>query len=1178
MRYTEKLQPRFSPLGMWSFSIGTSIGWGSFIVTCNTYLQKSGILGTIFGLLIGMAVVFVITWNLQYMIRFKPDAGGIYAFEKKVGGKDLGFLAMWFILLTYLAVLWANITSVPLFARFFLGKAFQFGFHYRIFGYEVWMGEALLSMLALVLVGLLCVKGTKALNKVMCFMALLFAAAFALCAVIAIFKHDRSFSYNPLYAEGSGAFSQIVRIAAISPWAFIGFENISHFSEEYAFPVRKVKGILIGSVIVTTLLYLFVSLLSVSAYPPEYSSWLEYIKDMGNLEGIKAVPAFYAANYYLGKSGVTVLMFALFAVILTSLIGNMMALSRLIFAAARSGEAHETFSKLDRSGVPSRAFNLIIASSVLIPFLGRTAIGWIVDVTTLGATLIYALLSYAVFKHAKQIRRKTEKYTGFAGMILMTVFILLLLIPGLLPFHAMETESYILFIFWAVVGLAYFRAIIRKDSIHEFGQRVVVWIILLVMVLFASMMWVSRATENAANNAVQRIFEYHESHPTDDSDEVVRENRVEFLQSQAREISRTNTLYSLVSLWLFVIVVAMMLNNYRDTQKLGKRLTEAEKEAETAKRIAELKDTITSLLDNMPGMTFTKDAKSGIYLACNQAFADYAHKKTPDGVVGLTDAQIFDADTAAHFVDDDRMALSMDQPFIFTEDVFDAAGNPRQFQTTKLKYVDTTGRLCILGMCQDITDIVNIQRENATNKEAYEAARRNAVIYSHIAQSLVQGYSSLFYVNLDTEDFVEYRTHGEHNVLTEARKGSRFFEECKMEASWYVYPDDRAAFVNAMDRKNLLEALDHNNNFIFTYRLMGKNGPTYVSMRVTRMEDDHRFITIGVADIDEQMQQRKEAERMKEEQVAYSRLNALTGDFICVYVVDPKTEQFREFSSTKGYEVFSVAKEGEKFFETTRESATRFNYPDDIQMFLEVFNKENVMNEILHSGLFTLSYRIMMGTKPVHVQLKAAMLVENEGPRLIVGINNIDSQVRQEEEYAKRLAQAQRKANIDALTGARNRHAYLEFEEQMNIQIAERRNEGFAIVILDVNDLKTVNDTEGHKVGDKYLRDACKVITSTFKGGSVFRIGGDEFAVVAQDKTLKNIDDYMAKLGEYNAKALNEDGSVVIAGGMSRFENDACVATVFDRADQNMYEDKSRLKIQGGGERLKPGKGKVEKR
>ena len=128
-----------------------------------------------------------------------------------------------------------------------------------------------------------------------------------------------SFSYSPLYIEGSNAFGQIIRTAAISPWAFIVFENIAHFSEEYTFSVKKIGRILITSVVGATLLYLFVTLLSVSAYPPEYANWLAYIKDMGNLQGIKAVPAFYAAQYYLGDAGVKGLLVALFGVIVTSL-------------------------------------------------------------------------------------------------------------------------------------------------------------------------------------------------------------------------------------------------------------------------------------------------------------------------------------------------------------------------------------------------------------------------------------------------------------------------------------------------------------------------------------------------------------------------------------------------------------------------------------------------------------------------------------------------------------------------------------------------------------------------------------------------------------------------------------------------------------------------------------------
>lgn len=289
------------------------------------------------------------------------------------------------------------------------------------------------------------------------------------------------------------------------------------------------------------------------------------------------------------------------------------------------------------------------------------------------------------------------------------------------------------------------------------------------------MMWVSRATENEANSAVERIYQYHESHENAEKGEQSEEERRAFLQEQAKVISRTNMLYSCVSSGLFLLVIMVLLNNFRETRALGERLTEAEDEISAARKIAELKDTITSLLDNIPGMTFTKDAKTGVYLACNQAFAEYAHKDSPEGVAGFTDDQIFDAETAAHFVQDDQMALSMDEPYIFFEDVPDAAGNQRQFQTTKRKFIDTTGRLCLLGTCQDVTDMVRIQRENATTKEAYERARSTSIIYTHIAQTLARGYQFLYYIGLDTEEYIEYHTENE-GTLTEARRGELIYE------------------------------------------------------------------------------------------------------------------------------------------------------------------------------------------------------------------------------------------------------------------------------------------------------------------------------------------------------------------------------------------------------------------
>ena len=559
------LRKAFSPLGIFAFSIGASIGWGSFIVTCSSFLQKSGSIGTCLGLLIGMAIVFLIGWNLQYMIQRSPNAGGVYTFQKQVGGNDLGFIAFWFVLLAYISILWANITAVPLFFRFFLGRIFQTGFQYTIFDYDVWFGEAFLSIATILVIGILCANSSRATNRIMSIAALTFIGGFAFCALTAMFMHGRPFNYEPYFTSGSSEFSLVVRIAAISPWAFIGFENIAHFSEEYNFPIKKVRGILTCSIIVTTALYILVSFLSISAYPEEYGSWIAYIKDMGNLEGIKAVPAFYAAHHYLGPSGVVILMLSLFSVILTSLIANLLALSRLLYAAGREGDAPATLSHLNAKHIPDRAIYAILVTCVLIPFLGRTAISWIVDVTTLGATITYWLISNGVYMDAKRNNLKREKFTGAAGMVLTALIMLLLLVPGFLPFHAMETESYALFIVWALLGMFYFTVLVRRHHTQQYSKSVIVWITLMMLVLFASLMWATRETEATTTEAMAAILEFHQTHPGLDllGDGALR---VKFLADQADEIISTNTLYTLFALAMFLICAGVLI--YRDHRRV----------------------------------------------------------------------------------------------------------------------------------------------------------------------------------------------------------------------------------------------------------------------------------------------------------------------------------------------------------------------------------------------------------------------------------------------------------------------------------------------------------------------------------------------------------------------------------------------------------------------------------
>lgn len=561
MQDDRRLTRNLSPLGAWAFSIGTSIGWGSLVVTSNTYLAQAGPLGSTFGMIAGGLIMLVIAANYAYLMNVYPDAGGAYHYASEILGHDYGFLTAWFLSLTYLAILWANATSIPLFARYFLGDVFKVGRLYTLFGYDVYLGEALLSIAALLLVALLCARRKGTMSKLMIAMAVVFTAGIVVCFAAGITGSRGELGAG--YVPGSSALSQIVRIAVISPWAFIGFENISHATEEMSFKNTRLYRVLFISVISTTALYIFVTLLSVTAYPGEYRSWLDYIQNRAHLEGLKGLPAFYAANRYMGKTGVVILMLALLSLIVTSLIGNITALSRLFYALGRNSILPARFGRLNDRDVPANAIALIVGLSALFPFLGRTAIGWIVDVTTIGATLIYGLVSASAMKLARERRDGRERWLGVTGLAMMVCFGIYTLVPNLYTSSTMARESYFFFIVWSALGFVYFRRMLRVDKARRFGKSIVVWIALFSLVLFVSLVYLVQSIIEVTGSGMRNIEQFY----VQNRGAGIQAGVVSAQLTRIRQVTGTNVtaVVALITLSLYVLIGNFRLINERAT-------------------------------------------------------------------------------------------------------------------------------------------------------------------------------------------------------------------------------------------------------------------------------------------------------------------------------------------------------------------------------------------------------------------------------------------------------------------------------------------------------------------------------------------------------------------------------------------------------------------------------------
>ena len=275
------------------------------------------------------------------------------------------------------------------------------------------------------------------------------------------------------------------------------------------------------------------------------------------------------------------------------------------------------------------------------------------------------------------------------------------------------------------------------------------------------------------------------------------------------------------------------------------------------------------------------------------------------------------------------------------------------------------------------------------------------VTYADIANSLSTDYIYLYYVNLNTESFIEYSPDPSSKSLTAERHGTDFFAASRKDAMEFIYSEDAERFAAAFHKENVVRALDEYGTFTFTYRLLVDGTPVYVHMKAVRMSSNDNYIIIGVSNIDAQMQAQKHLERMREERISYERIAALTGNYIVIYTVDPVTGDYEEYDATSELDEFSVAKNGENFFERSREKTSGIIYEEDWPLFKEMFTREQVLKEIEENGVFLLNYRLMMDGKPNYVSLKAAQVQEKDGPVLVIGVSNVDAQKRRDMEYER---------------------------------------------------------------------------------------------------------------------------------------------------------------------------------
>ena len=462
-----KLEKKLSPLSVWSLALGCIIGWGAFVMPGNTFLGNAGPLGTAIAMAIAAGIMIIIAFNYNFMINKYPVAGGEFTYTQNAFGKKHACVCSWFLGLSYLAIVPLNATALALIGRNLLNNVFQVGFHYSIAGYDIYLGEIILAVVALLLFAFLSIRGVKFTGIFQTILVFALVGGVLIILVAALVNPNVKISnLNPWFYPGNSSLAGILAVIAVAPWAFVGFDTIPQAAEEFRFSARKTKFIMVLSILFGAAVYITLNTVTAMVVPERYENWSEYINDLPNLNGLLSLPTFHAGYQLLGSAGLVFLGLAVLGAILSGIIGFYMATSRLLYSMAKERVLPQWFGMLhEKYKTPANAILFVLVIALIAPFFGRTALGWIVDMSSIGAAIGYGYTSMAAFMFAKKEKNKGIMATGVIGSIMALIFIVLLLVPIPIFNCSLSKESYVCLVIWVILGIIFFRYARKNDKV-----------------------------------------------------------------------------------------------------------------------------------------------------------------------------------------------------------------------------------------------------------------------------------------------------------------------------------------------------------------------------------------------------------------------------------------------------------------------------------------------------------------------------------------------------------------------------------------------------------------------------------------------------------------------------------------------------------------------------------------
>ena len=441
----------FSSWDILVIAFGAMIGWG-WVVQSGDWIEKAGVIGAMLGFLLGGVMIFFIGLTYAELTPAMPECGGEHVFSMRAMGPYGSFVCTWAIILGYVSVVCFEACAFPTIITY-LWPGFLKGYMYTVAGFDIYASWVAVAVIFAFLITIINLMGAKTAAILQTILTVAIGAAGIALVVASLFSGTPSNLDGQVFNGSStgSIFSNIVRVAAVSPFFFIGFDVIPQAAEEINVPLKKIGKMLLLSIILAISFYALV--IFAVGYVMDSKAIVTSYADSGLVTADAMAKAFHS------EAMSKVIIIAGMCGIITSWNSFMLGGSRAIYSMAESYMVPRAFKKLSpKHKTPTTAIWLIGILSMLAPFAGRKMLVWVSDAGNFGCVLAYFMVSLSFLILRKKeptmprpYKVKFGKTAGTLAAIMSGIMLLLYILPG--SGAALAPQEWMMAGLWFVLGI-----------------------------------------------------------------------------------------------------------------------------------------------------------------------------------------------------------------------------------------------------------------------------------------------------------------------------------------------------------------------------------------------------------------------------------------------------------------------------------------------------------------------------------------------------------------------------------------------------------------------------------------------------------------------------------------------------------------------------------------------------